>query len=36
MQLISPIEDLKVDDWQRQIDLNVTGVMNVLGAFVPS
>ncbi|MFJ1768196.1 SDR family oxidoreductase [Amycolatopsis sp. NPDC088138] len=35
VQLISPIEDLKVDDWQRQIDLNVTGVMNVLGAFVP-
>ncbi|WP_435122258.1 SDR family oxidoreductase [Amycolatopsis thermoflava] len=35
VQLISPIEDLKVDDWQRQIDLNVTGVMNVLAAFVP-
>jgi NADP-dependent 3-hydroxy acid dehydrogenase YdfG len=35
VQLISPIEDLKVDDWQRQIDLNVTGVMNVVGAFVP-
>ena len=35
VQLISPIEDLKVDEWQRQIDLNVTGVMNVLGAFVP-
>ncbi|GAA5165324.1 MULTISPECIES: SDR family oxidoreductase [Amycolatopsis] len=35
VQLISPIEDLKVDDWQRQIDLNITGVMNVLGAFLP-
>ncbi|MFD4195695.1 SDR family oxidoreductase [Amycolatopsis thermoflava] len=35
VQLISPIEDLKVDDWQRQIDLNVTGVMNVLAGFVP-
>jgi NADP-dependent 3-hydroxy acid dehydrogenase YdfG len=35
VQLISPIEDLRVDDWQRQIDLNVTGVMNVIGAFVP-
>ncbi|UQS25357.1 SDR family oxidoreductase [Amycolatopsis thermalba] len=35
VQLISPIEDLKVDDWQRQIDLNITGVMNVLAAFVP-
>lgn len=35
VQLISPIDDLQVDDWQRQIDLNVTGVMNVIGAFVP-
>jgi NADP-dependent 3-hydroxy acid dehydrogenase YdfG len=35
VQLISPIDDLRVDDWQRQIDLNVTGVMNVIGAFVP-
>ncbi|GGP85458.1 SDR family oxidoreductase [Saccharothrix coeruleofusca] len=35
VQLISPIEDLRVDDWQRQIDLNVTGVMNVIAAFVP-
>jgi NADP-dependent 3-hydroxy acid dehydrogenase YdfG len=35
VQLISAIEELKVDDWQRQIDLNVTGVMNVIGAFVP-
>ncbi len=35
VQLISPIEDLQVDDWQRQIDLNITGVMNVIGAFVP-
>jgi NADP-dependent 3-hydroxy acid dehydrogenase YdfG len=34
VQLISPIEDLRVDDWQRQIDLNITGVMNVIGAFV--
>jgi NADP-dependent 3-hydroxy acid dehydrogenase YdfG len=35
VQLVSPIEELKVDDWQRQIDLNITGVMNVIGAFVP-
>lgn len=35
VQLISPIDDLKVDDWQRQIDLNITGVMNTIGAFVP-
>ncbi|MDX8053011.1 SDR family oxidoreductase [Lentzea sp. BCCO 10_0798] len=35
VQLISPISDLCQDDWQRQIDLNVTGVMNVIGAFLP-
>ncbi|CAM3905147.1 SDR family NAD(P)-dependent oxidoreductase [Kibdelosporangium persicum] len=35
VQLISPITDLRQDDWQRQIDLNITGVMNVIGAFVP-
>ncbi|OMC06044.1 short-chain dehydrogenase [Mycobacterium sp. NS-7484] len=35
VQLISPVEDVKFDEWQRQIDLNVTGVMNVIGAFVP-
>ena len=35
VQLISPIEDVRFDDWQRQIDLNITGVMNVIGAFLP-
>lgn len=35
IQLISPIEEVRAEDWQRQIDLNVTGVMNVIGAFVP-
>ncbi|NJP97700.1 SDR family oxidoreductase [Nonomuraea sp. FMUSA5-5] len=35
VQLISPITDLRQDDWQRQIDLNITGVMNVIGAFLP-
>src|SRR6478735_8615550 len=35
VQLISPIEDVRFEDWQRQIDLNITGVMNVIGAFVP-
>ena len=29
------IEELKVDDWQRQIDLNITGLMNVIAAFLP-
>ena len=35
VQLISPIDDVRFDDWQHQIDLNITGVMNVIGAFVP-
>ena len=35
VQLISGIEELKVDDWQRQIDLNITGLMNVIAAFLP-
>ncbi|MFE5112922.1 SDR family oxidoreductase [Streptomyces sp. NPDC056663] len=35
VQLISAIDELRVDDWQRQIDLNVTGVMNVIAAFLP-
>ncbi|MFF3663141.1 SDR family oxidoreductase [Streptomyces olivochromogenes] len=35
VQLISGIEELKVADWQRQIDLNITGLMNVIAAFLP-
>jgi NADP-dependent 3-hydroxy acid dehydrogenase YdfG len=35
VQLISAIEDVRFDEWQQQIDLNITGVMNVIGAFVP-
>lgn len=35
VQLISPITDRRQDDWQHQIDLNITGVMNVIGAFLP-
>ncbi|MFE7795089.1 SDR family oxidoreductase [Streptomyces sp. NPDC057460] len=35
VQLVSGIEELKVDDWQRQIDLNITGLMNVIAAFLP-
>jgi NADP-dependent 3-hydroxy acid dehydrogenase YdfG len=35
VQLISGIEELQIDDWQRQIDLNITGVMNVIAAFLP-
>ncbi|MFT3771264.1 MAG: SDR family oxidoreductase [Minicystis sp.] len=33
IMLPNPIEARRVDQWQQQIDLNVTGVMNVVGAF---
>ena len=36
LSLISPVEDVRFDEWQRQIDLNVIGVMNVIGAFIAS
>ncbi|NDU72132.1 SDR family NAD(P)-dependent oxidoreductase [Actinomadura sp. DSM 109109] len=36
VQLISQIGDLKVDDWNAQIDLNIKGVMNTIEAFVRS
>lgn len=35
VQLISPVEEARFDQWQQQIDLNITGVMNVIGALVP-
>ncbi|MFI1366359.1 SDR family oxidoreductase [Streptomyces griseochromogenes] len=35
VMLPAPIEELATDDWQRQIDLNITGLMHVIGAFTP-
>ncbi|MEU7341622.1 SDR family oxidoreductase [Streptomyces sp. NPDC007074] len=35
VMLPGPIEELRADQWQRQIDLNVSGLMNVVGAFTP-
>lgn len=35
VQLISPLEEVRIEDWQQQIDLNISGAMNVLGAFLP-
>ncbi|MEU8951158.1 SDR family oxidoreductase [Streptomyces sp. NPDC048489] len=35
VMLPAPVEELATDQWQRQIDLNVTGLMNVIAAFVP-
>ncbi|MGW7243717.1 SDR family oxidoreductase [Streptomyces sp. NPDC054804] len=35
VMLPAPVEELRVDQWQRQIDLNISGLMNVIGAFTP-
>ena len=33
--LPAPVEELPFEQWQRQIDINVSGLMNAIGAFVP-
>jgi NADP-dependent 3-hydroxy acid dehydrogenase YdfG len=35
VMLPAPVEELAADQWQHQIDLNITGLMNVIGAFTP-
>lgn len=35
VMLPAPVEELATDQWQLQIDLNITGLMNVIGAFTP-
>nr|WP_062341550.1 SDR family oxidoreductase [Herbidospora sakaeratensis] len=35
VMLPAPVEQLPADQWKHQIDLNVTGLMNAIGAFVP-
>ncbi|MFD8417942.1 SDR family oxidoreductase [Streptomyces sp. NPDC059668] len=35
VMLPAPIEELAADQWQHQIDLNITGLMNAIGAFTP-
>jgi NADP-dependent 3-hydroxy acid dehydrogenase YdfG len=35
VMLPAPVEELPVEQWQHQIDLNITGLMNTIGAFVP-
>ncbi|MFC9970856.1 SDR family oxidoreductase [Spirillospora sp. NPDC127200] len=35
VMLPAPIQELATDQWQHQIDLNITGLMNVIGAFTP-
>ncbi|WP_194923284.1 SDR family oxidoreductase [Catenulispora pinisilvae] len=33
VMLPAAVEELAVEQWQRQIDLNISGLMNVIGAF---
>ncbi|MFF9394241.1 SDR family oxidoreductase [Streptomyces griseoluteus] len=35
VMLPAPIEERAADQWQQQVDLNITGLMNVIGAFTP-
>lgn len=35
VMLPAPVEELRADQWQRQIDLNISGLMNAIGAFTP-
>ncbi|GAB7106893.1 SDR family NAD(P)-dependent oxidoreductase [Streptomyces phaeofaciens JCM 4814] len=35
VMLPAPVEELAADQWQQQIDLNITGLMNTIGAFTP-
>lgn len=36
VMLPNPIEALRADQWKQQIDLNISGLMNVIGAFTPA
>ncbi|GAA3437814.1 SDR family oxidoreductase [Kutzneria kofuensis] len=35
VMLPAPVDERRSDLWQREIDTNVTGLMNAIGAFVP-
>ncbi|MEV7199243.1 SDR family oxidoreductase [Streptomyces griseoluteus] len=35
VMLPAPIEERATDQWQQQVDLNITGLMNVIGVFTP-
>ncbi|MFC8077631.1 SDR family oxidoreductase [Streptomyces sp. NPDC057307] len=35
VMLPAPIEERTTELWQRQIDINISGLMHVIGAFVP-
>ncbi|MFC0432318.1 SDR family oxidoreductase [Kutzneria buriramensis] len=35
VMLPAPVDQVRADLWQQEIDTNVTGLMNAIGAFVP-
>jgi NADP-dependent 3-hydroxy acid dehydrogenase YdfG len=35
VMLPAPVGEVQVGQWQREIDLNVSGLMNAIGAFIP-
>ncbi|MFI7065346.1 SDR family oxidoreductase [Kribbella sp. NPDC050124] len=35
VMLPAPVTELATEQWQRQIDLNITGLMNAIAAFTP-
>ncbi|MFE4174791.1 SDR family oxidoreductase [Streptomyces sp. NPDC056909] len=35
VMLPAPVEELRTDQWRQEIDVNITGLMNVIGAFTP-
>lgn len=35
VMLPAPVEELRTDQWQHQIDLNIGGLMNAVAAFTP-
>jgi NADP-dependent 3-hydroxy acid dehydrogenase YdfG len=36
VMLPNPIEQLRTDQWEQQIDLNIKGLMNAIAAFTPA
>jgi len=35
IMLPAPVEEIRTGQWQQQIDVNITGLMNAIGAFTP-
>ena len=35
VMLASPVTELRTDQWRQQIDVNIGGLMNAIGAFTP-